>query len=81
MLQFRDFGTLCGKLQPWETVPQFFTLNIVTSISEAYRVQIERLQQQDKESQTKTQATLQRLRSLIQKLENIDLGDWLISYI
>jgi hypothetical protein len=47
----------------------------MASISEAYRVQIERLQQQDKESQAKTQATLQRLRSLIQKLESIDIED------
>ena len=47
----------------------------MTSISEAYRVQLERLQKQDQESQAKTQATLQRLRELIKTVESIDFED------
>ena len=45
------------------------------SISEAYRVQLQRLIETDKESQVKTQATLQRLRSLIETVQNIEIED------
>jgi hypothetical protein len=42
------------------------------SISEAYKIRIQNLIETDKESQAKTQATLQRLRSLIETVEKID---------
>ena len=47
----------------------------MVSISEAYKVQMERLQAEDKESQAKTQATLQRIKTLISELESIDFKD------
>ena len=45
------------------------------SISEAYAIQLQRLIEADKESQAKTQATLQRLRALIETVQNIDIED------
>jgi hypothetical protein len=56
-------------------LPQLFTLNAVQSISEGYRIQLQRLIEADKESQAKTQATLQQLRSLIEIVQNIDIED------
>jgi hypothetical protein len=54
---------------------QFFTPNAVPSISEAYAIQIEQLKKEDKESQAKTKATLQRIRLLIKTLESIEFAD------
>jgi len=45
------------------------------SISESYRLQLEELLRKDEESRAKTEATFQRLRSLIQKLESMASGD------
>ena len=45
------------------------------SISEAYAIQLQKLIEADKESQVKTQATLQTIRSLIGELESIDIED------
>ena len=46
------------------------------SISEAYRAQIEELRRKDEESRAKTKVTLQKIRSLISKLESIEFIDW-----
>jgi hypothetical protein len=43
------------------------------SISKAYKVRLERLQQEGKESEAKTKASLQRLRSLVEELKNLTL--------
>jgi conjugal transfer/entry exclusion protein len=45
------------------------------SISEAYKIQMQNLIEADKESQAKTQATLQRLRSLIETLQSIEFEE------
>jgi hypothetical protein len=71
-----------GILAPWavdckcrKKFLQFFILNAVQSISEAYKIQLQRLIEADKESQTKTQATLQRLKELIKTVERIEFED------
>jgi hypothetical protein len=74
MLQFQDPGPLCGKLQPWERIPQFFIFKIMQSINKAYKVRLEKLQQQSIESEAKNKASLQRLRSLVEELKSLDLG-------
>jgi conjugal transfer/entry exclusion protein len=45
------------------------------SISEAYKIQVQNLIEADKKSQAKTQATLQRLKSLIETLQSIEFED------
>jgi conjugal transfer/entry exclusion protein len=45
------------------------------SISEAYKIRLQNLIETDKESQTQTQATLQRLRSLIETAQSIEFED------
>jgi hypothetical protein len=45
------------------------------SISETYRVQLEELHKKDEESRAKTKITLQKIRSLISKLESIEFVD------
>ena len=44
-----------------------------TSVADAFAARLAELQQQDRESQQQTQATLQRLRGLIAQLEAIEL--------
>ena len=65
---------MCGKLQPWERIPQFFIFKIMQSINKAYKVRLEKLQQQSIESEAKNKASLQRLRSLVEELKSLDLG-------
>lgn len=45
-----------------------------TPVADAFAARIAELQQQDRESQQRTQATLQRLRGLIAQLEAIKVG-------
>jgi hypothetical protein len=56
-------------------IPLFFTLNAMQSISELYKEQLNRLIEQDRESQAKTQTTLQRLRDLIETVQSIEFED------
>jgi hypothetical protein len=59
-----------------EAILQFFTLNAVTvSIADLFQARIDRLVKEDQESQTKTKATLQRLRELIKTVEDIEFED------
>ena len=44
-----------------------------TPVADAFAARLAELQQQDRESQQRTQATLQRLRGLIAQLEAIEL--------
>jgi len=45
------------------------------SISALYKEQLDRLIEQDRESQAKTKATLQRLRELIETVQSIELDN------
>jgi hypothetical protein len=56
-------------------IPLFFTLNAMQSISALYKEQLDRLIEQDRESQAKTKATLQRLRELIETVQSIELDN------
>jgi conjugal transfer/entry exclusion protein len=45
------------------------------SISEAYKIRLQNLIETDEQSQAQTQATLQRLRSLIETVQSIEFED------
>ena len=48
---------------------------MTVSIASLFQTRIDRLVKEDQESQTKTKATLQRLRELIKTVEDIEFED------
>ena len=45
------------------------------SISKAYQVRLDKLQQQNRESEAKSQESLRRLRLLVEQLKSLSLAD------
>ena len=53
---------------------------MTVSIADLFKVKLDQLVKEDQESQAKTKATLQRIKSLIGELESIEFDEWLVSY-